>query len=69
MSTADTALDHVAAEVLLSLVPGVGPRIRQKLLAHFGSAEAVLVAAVSDLREVPGIGPARLAKLAPLVRV
>jgi len=56
MSTADFALDHVASEVLLSLVPGVGPRIRQKLLAHFGSAEAVLAAAQSELREVPGIG-------------
>ncbi len=56
MSTADSAIDHVTAEVLLSLVPGVGPRIRKTLLAHFGSAQAVLAAAQSDLREVPGIG-------------
>jgi DNA processing protein len=48
--------DRVVAEVLLSLVPGVGPRIRKTLLAHFGSAEAVLAAAPSELREAPGIG-------------
>src|SRR4029453_15153299 len=48
--------DRVIAEVLLSLVPGVGPRIRKSLLAHFGSAEAVLAAAPSELREAPGIG-------------
>lgn len=61
MTTADPAADRiaadpVAAEVLLSLVPGVGPRIRKTLLAHFGAAQAVLAAAPSDLCEVPGIG-------------
>ena len=50
------AADQIAAEVLLSLIPGVGPRIRKTLLAHFGSAQAVLATAPSDLREVPGIG-------------
>ncbi|MEX2175956.1 MAG: DNA-processing protein DprA, partial [Pirellulaceae bacterium] len=57
MSTADPAADDVAAEVLLSLVPGVGPRTRKTLLAHFGSAQGVLAAASSQLREVAGIGP------------
>jgi DNA processing protein len=65
MTTADSAADlaadriatdRVVAEVLLSLVPGVGPRIRKTLLTHFGSAQAVLAAVPSDLREVPGIG-------------
>lgn len=57
MSDAAPAIDDaLAAEVLLSLVPGVGPRIRKTLLAHFGSAQAVLAAAQSDLRQVPGIG-------------
>jgi len=61
MTTADPAADRiaadpVAAEVLLSLVPGVGPRIRKTLLAHFGSAQAVLAAPPGNLREVPGIG-------------
>jgi DNA processing protein len=41
----------------LALVPGVGPRTRQALLRRFGSAEAVLAAAPSQLREVPGVGP------------
>jgi predicted Rossmann fold nucleotide-binding protein DprA/Smf involved in DNA uptake len=45
----------------LTLVPGVGPLLRQRLLAHFGSAEAALAAAPSQLRDVPGIG-AKLAQ-------
>ena len=44
------------AEVRLSLIRGVGPRIRQDLLRHFGSAQAVLDAAASELRAVPGVG-------------
>jgi DNA processing protein len=56
MTSVPLAAERVQAEVLLSLVSGVGPRIRKTLLAHFGSAEAVLSAAPSDLREVPGIG-------------
>ncbi len=44
------------AAVTLSLVSGVGPRLRKLLLERFGSAAAVLAAAPSDLREVPGIG-------------
>ncbi|MDX1946701.1 MAG: DNA-processing protein DprA [Pirellulaceae bacterium] len=56
MATNDAPTDPLVAEVLLSLIPGVGPRTRKSLLAHFGSAQAVLAAAASDLREVPGIG-------------
>lgn len=56
MTAAPLAAERVQAEVLLSLVSGVGPRIRKTLLAHFGSAQAMLAAAPSDLREVPGIG-------------
>src|SRR5690349_10619394 len=48
--------DALAAEVLLALVPGIGPRLRAALLGHFGSAPAVLQAPSSALREVPGIG-------------
>jgi DNA processing protein len=43
-------------ELRLCLVPGVGPRTRQLLLARFGSAKDVLAAAPSDLREVQGVG-------------
>jgi len=45
------------AALRLCLVSGVGPRLRRLLIGRFGSAEAVLAAAPSDLRRVPGIGP------------
>src|SRR5215468_10311900 len=45
-----------AAALRLALVRGVGPRTRQVLLERFGTAEAVLNAAPSDLRSVPRIG-------------
>lgn len=47
---------ELADTVRLALVDGVGPRLRKNLLEHFGSAAAVLKAAPSELREVPGIG-------------
>lgn len=47
----------------LTLIPGVGPRNRQALLERFGTPEAVLRAAPSDIREVPGIGPKLTAKI------
>ncbi len=47
----------LAAAVRLSLVSGVGPRIRCKLLGRFGSPEGVLQAATADLRSVAGVGP------------
>jgi len=51
-----TASSSVRAELVLALTPGIGPRLRKALLAQFGSADAVLSAAASDLRAVPGIG-------------
>jgi DNA processing protein len=56
MSSAPAATTPSAAELLLALTPGIGPRLRKALLAHFGSADAVMTAAASDLRAVPGIG-------------
>ncbi|RMG00688.1 MAG: DNA-protecting protein DprA, partial [Planctomycetota bacterium] len=44
-----------------ALVEGVGPRLRQLLLARFGSCDAVLAASTEELRQVQGIGP-KLAK-------
>ena len=41
----------------LALVGGVGPRTITQLLEQFGSPAAVLDAAPSRLREVPGVGP------------
>jgi DNA processing protein len=48
--------DELTHAVRLALIHGVGPRIRQALLERFGSAAAVLSAAPSELREVPGVG-------------
>lgn len=43
-------------ELLLALIPGVGPRIRQSLLECFESPSAVLAAPPSQLQQVPGVG-------------
>lgn len=40
----------------LSLVPGLGPRLTQALLDHFGSPQAARRASVADLMDVPHIG-------------
>jgi DNA processing protein len=47
--------------LLLTLVSGIGPRLRKNLLAVFGSPQQVLDARRSQLEAVPGIGP-KLAK-------
>ena len=49
--------DEIRPSLLLSMVPGVGPLIRRELIDRFGSAQAVLEAAPSELREVPRLGP------------
>jgi DNA processing protein len=57
VTTADEAHAELLAALRLALVDGIGPRLRQALLARFGTAAAVLAAAPSELRDVPGIGP------------
>ncbi len=47
-----------AVTSVLEEIPGVGPARRTALLAHLGSAEAVLDATTEQLAAVPGIGPA-----------
>ncbi len=60
----DGAADaDLLAELRLSLVPGVGPRIRGRLIERFGSARAAMEAPPSMLREVEGVGPKLLANL------
>ena len=49
--------EEIAHLVRLSMVSGVGPRIRRLLLDRFGSPEAVFSAAPSELRSVSGVGP------------
>src|SRR5262249_55935481 len=45
------------AALRLALIPGVGPRIRQKLLQRFGTPEAIFAADSSDLSSVDRVGP------------
>ncbi len=47
---------HRNAALCLSLVPGVGPRIYNELMAHYGSPQQVLDQPPTALREVPGVG-------------
>ncbi len=57
IASAGDSNGELADELLLSLVPGVGPRTRQTLLQCFGNATAALNAPPSALRDAPGIGP------------
>lgn len=55
-SGSSTAADTLADAVRLSMIAGVGPRLRKGLLEEFGTASAVLAATAGDLRRVQGIG-------------
>ena len=48
--------DPLAASLCVSLVQGVGPHVRKALMAHFGSAKAVLEASAEQLQHVQGVG-------------
>lgn len=47
---------ELRAILQLALTPGVGPRLYQALVEHFGSAAAAASAAPSELRSVAGVG-------------
>ncbi len=49
-------VDSLLSALTLAMIPGVGPRTRQRLIEQFGSADAVLSATPSDLRTIPRIG-------------
>ncbi|MGI9427763.1 MAG: DNA-processing protein DprA [Bythopirellula sp.] len=55
------AHDELRQQLLLALIPGVGPLARQRLLAQFGSPAQILQAPSGNLQSVQGIGP-KLAK-------
>ncbi|MBN2291770.1 MAG: DNA-processing protein DprA [Pirellulales bacterium] len=63
MNSLDDPSDELLDSLRLSLIPGVGPRTRQALLERFGTSGAVLSAAPSSLREVPGVGPKLVGKI------
>lgn len=48
---------QLLAALRLSLVDGVGPRIRQSLLTRFGTPQKVFDASSTELLEVDGVGP------------
>ena len=56
------------AEAMLSLVPGISPTMARSLLAAYGSVTAVAAAAPDGLRDHPGIGRVRAARLAEALR-
>lgn len=55
--------DQVEAALCLSLVPGIGPKMYADLVEQLGSPAAVLAAAPSQIRDVPGVGPALLSEI------
>ncbi|WP_126448045.1 ERCC4 domain-containing protein [Sulfuricystis multivorans] len=46
-----------AAQYILEGLPGVGPKLAQALLAHFGTPRAVFSATREELLQVKGLGP------------
>ncbi len=61
--TAEPTHEELVDTLRLSLIAGVGPRIRQALLERFGSPRAVLAAAPGELCEVQGVGPKLVRKI------
>lgn len=55
---------ELVAEVRLSMVKGVGPRLRQLLIAAFGDATSALASTSGQLQCVEGIGPKLAQRLA-----
>lgn len=53
--------DNLRNQLLLTLVSGVGPLSRRRLLDQFGSPEKILYASAAELQSVQGVGP-KLAK-------
>ena len=49
IATASTAATHVLEWLAISLTPGLGPTRARKLVEHFGSAEAVFRASLTEL--------------------
>ena len=47
--------ESLLAQVRLACVPGVGSRLRQRLLARFGSPQAVFAAGAAELADGPSV--------------
>jgi DNA processing protein len=60
--------DDLLDLIRLTMVPGVGPHTTRALLGRFGSAGRVLSATISELRDVPNVGPKLADKIARAVQ-
>jgi competence protein ComEA len=66
--TSDAPLDlNAATQAQLEALPGIGPSLAQAIIAERDRSGGFR--SVDDLRRVRGIGDARFAQIAPLVRV
>src|SRR5262249_20614827 len=52
---------------VLQGLPGIGPTLARRLLAHLGSVEGVITADADALAASPGIGPKKAARIRELV--
>ena len=69
-SSPPTSADGVEKYLSSGMIGGVGPVYAKKLVRAFGEKVFdVIEAKPQQLRDVDGIGPDRLDKLRPLVRV
>jgi len=66
--TAD-ADETLLAHVRLACVTGVGARLRQILIDHFGSPERVFTATPAELAAIPGVGPKLAAAIPAMAEV
>jgi competence protein ComEA len=57
-----------AAPSELALLPGIGPRLAERIVAHRRSAPAPAFRTAEDLQAVPGIGPVTIARLRVMLR-
>jgi Fanconi anemia group M protein len=55
------------AQLLVESLPGIGPGAAKRLLAHFGSAGAVLSATPEELKKVQGMGPKTIASIREVI--
>lgn len=56
-------ISPAVAQVALTLLPGIGPKLTRQLVSYCGSAAAVLRAPKDKLLRVPGIGPSLVAAM------
>jgi ERCC4-type nuclease len=54
----------MVSEAMLAAVPGISTVVARRLLARFGTIEAVVQAGPDEWRHVPGVGPRRASALA-----